>query len=78
MGLAGVGLAGMVPTGVGLTAMGPAAVAMADAAGLLRSTTPASLAPYGTAAVLQPASAPPNPARPAPSSTPRLVAWCFF
>ena len=58
--------------------MGPAAVAMADAAGVPGSTTPASLAPYGTAAVLQPASTPPNPARPAPSSTPRLVAHCLF
>src|SRR5690349_1637777 len=62
----------VVPAGAGEEAGGP--IARADGAGPPCGGTPASLASYGTAAVLQPASAPPRPARPtAPSSTRRLV-----
>src|ERR1700722_7846885 len=53
----------------------PAIAGVLDAAGACwPEATPASSAPYGTAAVLQPASTPPIPAIPPPSSTPRRVA----
>jgi hypothetical protein len=51
-------------------------MAVAGAVEPLPGATPASLAAYGTAVVLQPARAPPRPARLAPSSTPRLVGRC--
>src|SRR5271166_1011563 len=48
------------------------AIAVADGAGPPPGGTPASLASYGTAAVLQPASVAPRPTAPS-STTPRLV-----
>jgi len=68
-------LAGALPPCVAMDdeAADGGAMAMLDGAGPSCGTTPASFAPYGTAAVLHPASVPPTPARPTPSSSPRLV-----